>query len=224
MQDQNSKQSLVYINSRHPFVVQTMEGIIRSDSALSNLRVCSQLNVKESTLVIQIVDGFSVPEWRAMICRRQSPSLRSIVVLPQNSLTSDDEHRALQLGVHGIVYFSPTLHAELPEAIHAVLAGRLWVKWDVPGSQGRRQPVSTDLPANFTLREEQIVDLMFRGLANKSIGDVLEISERTVKFHVSNILHKFQVSSRRQLLTGGATFQGDYREAGIGSPISSPSL
>ena len=43
------------------------------------------------------------------------------------------------------------------------------------------------------------MELLLRRLSNKEIGSILHISERTVKFHVGNILTKLQVTSRREL-------------------------
>jgi DNA-binding NarL/FixJ family response regulator len=50
-----------------------------------------------------------------------------------------------------------------------------------------------------TAREGEILQLLMRRLSNKDISSLLAISERTVKFHVSNILSKLQVSDRRGL-------------------------
>jgi len=57
-----------------------------------------------------------------------------------------------------------------------------------------------DLKQRFTTREEQIVNFVVRGYSNKQIGSALGISERTVKYHVSNILQKSRVSTRKELL------------------------
>jgi DNA-binding NarL/FixJ family response regulator len=54
---------------------------------------------------------------------------------------------------------------------------------------------------SLTARERQVLQLLMRGLANKEISSALEISERTVKFHVSNILIKLQLEDRRELFS-----------------------
>lgn len=48
-------------------------------------------------------------------------------------------------------------------------------------------------------REQEVVRLLAQGKSNREIGKVLFISEKTVKNHVSNILHKLGLSSRREL-------------------------
>jgi DNA-binding CsgD family transcriptional regulator len=44
------------------------------------------------------------------------------------------------------------------------------------------------------------LQLVVRHFSNREIGGTLEISERTVKFHVSNILTKTRVQGRQELL------------------------
>ena len=57
---------------------------------------------------------------------------------------------------------------------------------------------SADKISELTSREIEILRLVAEGLLNKEIGLQLNISERTVKNHVSNIFKKIQVSDRTQ--------------------------
>jgi Response regulator containing a CheY-like receiver domain and an HTH DNA-binding domain len=52
---------------------------------------------------------------------------------------------------------------------------------------------------SLTAREGQILQLLVRRLTNKAISKSLGLSERTVKFHVSNILAKLGVEDRHAL-------------------------
>lgn len=49
---------------------------------------------------------------------------------------------------------------------------------------------------NITVREQEVIDKILVGLSNKAIADALYISERTVKFHCSNIYKKFDTCNR----------------------------
>jgi two-component system NarL family response regulator len=53
---------------------------------------------------------------------------------------------------------------------------------------------------SLTAREVQVLQLLVRSLTNKQISNALKFSERTVKFHVSNILSKLNLDDRRGLL------------------------
>ena len=50
----------------------------------------------------------------------------------------------------------------------------------------------------LSLRQAQVAE-MVRDHSNKEIAAALSITVRTVKFHVANLLHKFEVQSRNEL-------------------------
>jgi DNA-binding CsgD family transcriptional regulator len=52
----------------------------------------------------------------------------------------------------------------------------------------------------LTRREEEVLAGLMKSLANKEIAATLNLSERTVKFHVSSLLAKFQVRGRMELV------------------------
>ncbi|HZD56776.1 MAG TPA: response regulator transcription factor [Anaerolineales bacterium] len=51
---------------------------------------------------------------------------------------------------------------------------------------------------SLTLREEEVLQLLARGMTNKEIASELVITERTVKFHVSSILRKMEKGNRTE--------------------------
>ncbi len=56
----------------------------------------------------------------------------------------------------------------------------------------------------LTGRERQVLQLTARGLANKQIAAALDISENTVKFHLSSLYAKLGVTSRTEAVRAGA--------------------
>jgi len=58
---------------------------------------------------------------------------------------------------------------------------------------------------NLSRREQEVLDSLLENLSNKEIASKLNIAERTVKFHVSNLLNKFGVRRRADLIL--LTFQ-----------------
>jgi len=52
----------------------------------------------------------------------------------------------------------------------------------------------------LTRREEEVLAGLMKSLANKEIASDLNLSERTVKFHVSSLLAKFHVRGRMELV------------------------
>lgn len=77
-------------------------------------------------------------------------------------------------------------------------------------SQGRsvprapRQP-ARDHPQGLTPREAEVADLVAKGLADAEIAERLSLSRRTVEHHVSSVLAKVGVGSRRDLRTPAPT-------------------
>ncbi|WP_462166949.1 response regulator transcription factor [Pseudoalteromonas sp. GB43] len=54
--------------------------------------------------------------------------------------------------------------------------------------------------SSLTKREKQVVDEVIKGATNKQVAQVLNITERTVKEHMSSIFHKLKVRDRMQLM------------------------
>lgn len=49
-------------------------------------------------------------------------------------------------------------------------------------------------------RESEVAELVTKGLANKDVASRLFVTEKTVKFHLTNIYKKMEVKSRAQLI------------------------
>jgi DNA-binding NarL/FixJ family response regulator len=65
----------------------------------------------------------------------------------------------------------------------------------------RVESATTDLESPLSRREQQVAQLVARGLTNRQIADELFVSERTAENHVQHILAKLGVSNRTQIAT-----------------------
>ena len=72
----------------------------------------------------------------------------------------------------------------------------------------------------LTRREEEVLDGISRSLANKEIASELNLSERTVKFHVSSLLAKFKVRSRMELMRESSRQSMNSMPSGLGLPAA----
>lgn len=87
--------------------------------------------------------------------------------------------------------------AVIVEVIRAVMDGELWVSPEVSDqlpllAKGEGSIVGEPL----TRREQQVLELIVTGQTNAEIAETLALSERTVEFHVGNLLKKLGVRSR----------------------------
>jgi DNA-binding CsgD family transcriptional regulator len=62
------------------------------------------------------------------------------------------------------------------------------------------ESAAADQVAQLRPREREVLELMVAGLRNRDIAERLFITVRTVKFHVSNILRKFDAQSRAEVI------------------------
>lgn len=110
-------------------------------------------------------------------------------------------------GIGGLVTLHEKWKRELPKVAMALLRGRLWVPSEVLLAfvQQMKTLLDRQLLAgqSLTAREGQVLQLLFRHLTNKQIACQVNITERTAKYHVSNLLRKLGLEKRRNLRSGG---------------------
>ncbi|HEY0607891.1 MAG TPA: response regulator transcription factor [Herpetosiphonaceae bacterium] len=98
---------------------------------------------------------------------------------------------------------------ELIAAVTALYQGLIVIHPHVaaqmlPSPDARSVDADEPLVESLTTREQEVLQLIGQGLANKMIADRLHISEHTVKFHVSAIYAKLGVASRTEAVRSGA--------------------
>lgn len=108
--------------------------------------------------------------------------------------------KAVDIGADGYI-LKDSESAELKKAIHAVMNGESYIQPSlVPALNNRLvlRDVDKDKIESLTKRELEVLIQVANGMFNKEIATYLNISERTVKNHISNIFKKIEVSDRTQ--------------------------
>ena len=108
--------------------------------------------------------------------------------------------KAVELGVDGYV-LKDSESSELKKAIMTILNGETYIQPDlIPMLNANMISMENDYDKidSLTKRELDVLKNLAIGMYNKEIATKLEISERTVKNHVSNIFKKIGVSDRTQ--------------------------
>jgi DNA-binding NarL/FixJ family response regulator len=123
-----------------------------------------------------------------------------------DKLKEAESYSLLRQGVKGILTYAEA-RQQLARALPQVASGGIWVPRPLlsrfvdsilSSAQGRR--LRADSPSELSRREQEVLSGLLENLANKEVADRLHISERTVKFHVSNLLAKFGVRRRADLI------------------------
>ena len=108
--------------------------------------------------------------------------------------------KAVDIGVNGYI-LKDSESAELKKAIESVVSGENYIQPSlIPMLNAKLVSRDTDKDKidQLTKRELEVLIKVANGMFNKEIANSLNISERTVKNHISNIFKKIQVSDRTQ--------------------------
>jgi DNA-binding NarL/FixJ family response regulator len=106
----------------------------------------------------------------------------------------EDIYRALKAGAYGYLLKNTSLN-EIVECIRAVARGERWIPPAVAALLGKRVA-----DRGLTARETEVLRAVTDGRSNKEIGVVLDISEATVKVHMTHILEKLNVTGRTEAI------------------------
>lgn len=108
--------------------------------------------------------------------------------------------KAVDIGVNGYL-LKDSESAELKKAINAVVNGENYIQPSlIPVLNAKMIDRDKDTVKieSLTKRELEVLKNLSYGMYNKEIAEKLDISERTVKNHISNIFKKIEVTDRTQ--------------------------
>ena len=141
-------------------------------------------------LVMPVLDGIST----SRELRQRFPDLKILV------LSSFGDARyvrpALELGVAGYL-LKDTPPETVVEAVREVFNGQLHLDERVSATLAEARTAIPD--ESITPREQEVLELVARGMSSQDIAKELFISERTARTHISHLLMKFGMQSRIQL-------------------------
>ncbi len=147
-------------------------------------------NVVLMDLVMPVMDGITA----IGAIRREMPEAE--VVALTSVLEDASVVGAVRAGATGYL-LKDTDADELRRAVKAAAAGEVQLSPQA-ASRLMREVRAPDSPEALTGRETDVLRLLAEGQANKEIARNLNIGEKTVKTHVSNLLAKLGVQSRTQ--------------------------
>jgi two-component system, NarL family, response regulator len=190
----------ILVADEHPIVREGLAALINSRSdmiviaeASSGQDAVDQFVAQSPDLAIlelklPLMDGIETVK---SICAK-NPAARLVVFT--TCLGEEDIYRAVRAGAFGYLLKDTSL-PELIECILAVAQGKRWIPASVAAQLGKRVQ-----DRELTPREMQALRALSRGMSNKEIGSALDISEATVKVHVTHILEKLNVTGRTEAI------------------------
>lgn len=121
--------------------------------------------------------------------------------------------RALDAGAHAFV-LKGRPSEDLFAAIAAVQVGELFVSPGfsaklMTGFRNRSRREKELKSSRLSAREIQIVECLFEAKSNKEIARTLELSEKTVKHYMTNLMNKLKVKSRLEVVLAAQALRSE---------------
>jgi DNA-binding NarL/FixJ family response regulator len=121
--------------------------------------------------------------------------------------------RALDAGAHGFV-LKGRPSSDLLTAIQTVKNGELFVSPDfspklMSGFRNRSRREKELRSARLSTRELQIVECLLQAKSNKEIARMLDLSEKTIKHYMTNLMNKLKVKSRLEVVLAAQALRGE---------------
>lgn len=187
-------------------VFDDLEMVAEAGSGEQALRLCGekQPDVVLMDLVMPGMDGAQTTK----AIKEAYPQVQVI------ALTSFREEELVQgaLQAGALSYLLKNVAADdLADAIRAAHAGKPTLSPEATQALIHAATKPKPIQYDLTPREKDVLALMVEGLSNPQIAERLVVSQSTVKFHVSSVLSKLNVSSRTEAVA--LTLQEDLLDA-----------
>ncbi|MGW3852574.1 LuxR C-terminal-related transcriptional regulator [Streptomyces fagopyri] len=210
--DPRTRPIRIAVLARRPLLVTALRALMGAEAELEAVGVADSrpqlLRLLDETEPRVVLIDDSDPGWETgdilrAVVERAGGAVAAVVLVDQCVDETALEH--LRAGADGFVLHDAAL-SEIATAIRAVSDG--YAVLPPPLTRRlvdllvRRGPAQAVVPqvSTLTSREREIFDLIAAGMSNSEVAQALVLSEKTVKFHVSNLLRKLGVRSRAQAI------------------------
>jgi len=202
METQTGKKPIrVLIVDDHPVVRAGLTSLLRKESGLKVVGAAYNgevaLDLIRHSLVDVVLLDLRMPkiggiDFLTMLREISTPP----AVLILSSYAYEEEiYRALKAGARG--YLSKDASgAQIVEAINTVKAGGKYFSAEIKALFAERESRSS-----LSTRETEILEMVAKGLTNKEIARVLQISQYTVRNHINHISAKLEVGDRTEAVS-----------------------
>jgi two-component system nitrate/nitrite response regulator NarL len=163
----------------------------------SSLTIALELLCSQPVEILLLDKGFGIHPILELLQGAPAPAPAGVVW--GVSMTEAEALRILQSGAKGILRKTADLSVVVA-GLEAVAAGSTWMEECVFRESG---PIGHTSRYELTSREQQVLELVERGLKNREIAHELGIRPGTVKIHLKHIFEKTGVRGRYGLALNG---------------------
>lgn len=116
----------------------------------------------------------------------------AVIAIVSGSTSREDISLARDYGADGFI--SKTVHADdIQRALSTLLRGQRWFPDELAATAA-----PTHAATILTAKQMEVLALLTEGLSNRAIGKRMEVSENTVRTHVSAVLYALDAKSRAE--------------------------
>lgn len=177
-----------------------LDGDIKVISEANNGKDClEKLNTYHPDVLLLDIN---MPEMNGLqvleILKERKSDIKVLVLTVHNEV--EYLLKAVEIGISGYM-LKDSNSSELKNAIFSIIEGEDYIQPSlIPMLNSKLLEMDSDKVKLdlLTRREYEVLKLLTEGMFNKEIAMKLNISERTVKNHVSNIFKKIEVTDRTQ--------------------------
>ncbi|CCK77983.1 MAG: response regulator transcription factor [Oleispira antarctica] len=198
----------IIIADDHPLFRTAIKGILLTHMPdativeaedLVSLQTCVEQNDKADLILLDLhmpgAEGFS----SIIFLNAHYPNIPIIIISAHEE--SDIIRRAIDHGANGFLPKSSSAD-DIYQAIDEVLKGGIWIPAHVSEQQGAadEELTAADAIASLTPKQFRVGLMVSQGLLNKQIAFELNVTEATIKAHMTEIFRKLSVHSRTQVV------------------------
>jgi two-component system nitrate/nitrite response regulator NarL len=202
-----NKKIRVLIVDDHTLFRESLSRLLEADTECKIVATCASvyeasqiITQQEIDLVLLDYDLGEEPGTEFISASRRS-NFEGPILIVTGGISDAVMLRALESGASGVFLKSSPL-AELVQAIARVMQGGTWLD---PGMAKALITTASQLGAevrqnSLSARERRVLQCIFEGLSNKEIGQLLNISEGSVKASLQLLFARSGVRTRSQLV------------------------
>ena len=202
------QQTCIIIADDHPLFRSALSGTLHraipsahiiEAADLTSLQNCVEQHTKAQLILLDLhmpgAEGFG----GLIFLLAHYPHIPVMIVSAHDD--SDIIRRAIDHGAAGFLPKSSSLES-MNEAIHTVLSGGIWTPPNILANSAINES-ETDIAAalgTLTPQQFRVANMVTQGLLNKQIAFELNVTEATIKAHMTEIFRKLKLNTRTQLV------------------------